>query len=588
MLPFLGAVRHFMGLDLEPRELPLNFDFPRISTQLKAGSGSAGKLMRDLREASDNPAEYFAVLLNVIKHLNRCAMKPSERLALTRDTLNLFYPAALEQLVKQAPGGGVPETDERKQVLSRVAEIAQLLGVSLQILFAGIYAGSNFKYARRQALLQECVSRIFDLMLLRQQARALRYQLLEDADWRCVNTLFCVMSRYDDVHQARPTLQKQLGLGTGRAAVSWHDQFVQLHVAAKFDMLRWPTHLQWVVSNYVYGVERAVTTRLSDQAQPGRNELVAYCYAGRAASRLALKPAPGPALLLDLSGLGEAIRKDCMGLMQAKRLRDAALLPPRFARFPVTEHFVISGQLLRGLADAEPDAGAESETSVEDLRIFVGFMEVFSLLRHKQGEFGGDERLADVLAKRSALIAEDHTATASSVWSLLVKNDSMVRLATQESSFTTRMSIGSLLAYGVGEDINRPKVAVVARIHRPSNKQVVIDLHSLADYAEPVLMTVNAAQQPANSPRVGKPALLLHDSAQRGSWQLMFQPQDVLPGVDQTAIHRKRQEVPIELESWRDATHDFHLYSTLLSSAQLGISGQPVYAAVAAPGQSTR
>lgn len=582
MLSLSSKIRHYLGRDLEPRALPLKFDFPRISAQLQAGSGSAGGLMRDLREASEAPAEYFAALLNVIKHLNRCAMKPRQRLALTRDILHLFYPAAVEYLTKQAAGGGVPEEEERKQALSRAAEIAQILAVSYQILFAGIYAGSNFTYARRRSLMQESVSRIFELMLLRQQARALRYQLLEEADWRCVNTLFYVMYRYENVRQALPTLHKQLGLASGRAAVSWQSQFAQLHVAAKFDMLRWPTHLQWVISNYVYGSENSVPIRLSEEAQPGRNELIAYCYAREAAGRQTLKPAPGPALLLDLGGLSEAIRKDCVGLMQAKKKRDLAALPPRFARFPETEHFVISGQLLRGLADAEPDEAVESETSVEDLRIFVGFMEVFSLLRHKQGEFGGDERLVDVLAKRSALIAEDHTATVTSIWSLLLQNDSMLRLATQESSYTTRMRIGSLLAYGVGEDINRPKVAVVARIHRPSNKRVVIDLHSLASYAEPVLMTVNAAQQSANGARMGKPALLLHDSAQRGAWQLMFQPQDVLPGVDQIAIHRNRQEYPIDLQGWRNATHDFHLYSTSLSSAHLGIAGEPRYAAVAA------
>lgn len=582
MMSLLNPIRHYFGLDLEPRELPLNFDFPRISTQLTAGSGSAGNLMGQLREASEAPAEYFAALLNVIKHLNRCALRPRQRLALTRDILNLFYPAALEQLVKLAKGGGVPEDEERKQTLSRMADIAQILTVSFQILFAGIYGGSNFKYARGRGLLQESVSRIFELMLLRQQARALRYQLLEEADWRCVNTLFYLMCRYEDVRLARPTLQKRLGLATGRVAVNWHDQFVQLHIAAKFDMLRWPTHLQWVISNYVYGVENSVPIRLSDEAQPGRHELIAYCYAGGAALAQAQKPPPGPALLLDLSGLSEAIRKDCQGLMQAKKKRDIAALPPRFARFPETEHFVISGQLLDALAGAGSDLLVERETSVQDLRIFVGFMEVFSLLRHKQSEFAGDERLADVLAKRSALIAADHTATATSVWSLLVQNDSTVRLATQESSYTTRMSIGSLLAYGVGEDINRPKVAVVTRIHRPSNKQVVIDLHSLANYAEPVLMTVNAARQPTNSPRTGKPALLLHDRMQRGAWQLMFQPQDVLPGVDQIAIHRQRQEYPIDLESWRNATHDFHLYSTSLSSAHLGISGEPRYSAVPA------
>lgn len=581
MLALWTRARHYLGLDLKARELPLNFDFPGISARLKTSHGSSANLMRKLNQSKEAPADYFGELLAVIKHLNRCAMKPRQRLALTRDVLNLFYPVALAQLARHAKTGGVPEEEERKLVLNRLVEIARILIVSCQILFDGYYRGSNFKYARARKVVRECVSRIFELMLLKQRAKALRYQLLDEQDWRVVNTIFYVMNIHEDVESAFPTLQELSPRGRKRNSVSLREQFALLHIVDKFDMLRWPAHLQWIIGNYAASVENAVAVRMTGDGVPAPHELIAYCYGGQAASSLALKNPPGPALLLDWRKLGEAIRKDCMALTESKKNRNVAAMPARFARFQEIDHLVISSQLVRGLGNAADDDGSETGTDVDDLRIFVGFSEVFDLLLHKQGEFASESRLADILAKRSAQIAEDHLATEKSVWSLLFQNERTLRLSTQETSLTTRMNLGSLLAYGVGENINRPSLAVVERIFRPSNKKVVIDLRSIAHYAEQVLMTVNAATQ-ATGRRHGKAALLLYDRINMGGWGLMFQPRDILPGIDQIAIHRNHQEIPIGLGSWRNVTHDFHLYATSLTSARLGISGEPRYAAAPA------
>jgi hypothetical protein len=424
---------------------------------------------------------------------------------------------------------------------------------------------------------QECVSRIFELMLLKQQAMALRYQVLGEQDWRAVNTLFYVMSSYEDVERAFPTLQKLLKSDVGRSAASLQEQFALLHMVGRFDMLRWPVHLQWIISNYMNGVESAVTVRMTDAGAPARNELIAYCYGEKAASTSASQSPPGPAMLLDYRNLSTAIHEDCRGLMESTKNRNAAAMPPRFARFLEIDHSVIADQLLRGLGDTESDKCVESETNFDELRIFVGFSQVFDMLRHKHGAFASEDRLEDVLAKRSALIAEDHLATDRSVWTLLFKNEKMLRLSTQETRYTTSMTIGSLLAYGLGDGINHPSLAVVERILRPSNKRVVIDLHIIAQYAEQVLMTVNAAKQAATGPRHGKAALLLYDKTGLGGWGLMFKPQNILPGFDQIAMHRRQRELPIDLKSRCNVTHDFHLYTTSLTSAQLGIRGEPSY-----------
>lgn len=571
MSKLLTAVHHFLGSDLPARELPLNFSLPKTSGRFAASNSSGGELNRQLDEAKDRPAEYFRLLLAEIKHVNRCSLKPQQRLSFTRDIQKLYYPVALAQITRHAKTGGIPEDEDHRQTLNQLVDIAQILITSWQILFAFYYSGSNYQYARAHDTVLMCATRIFELMLLKQQARALRYQLLAEPDWQLVNTLYYVMSCYEDVEQPLPTLRRELELGKTHADVSLSEQYACLQMTARFDMLRWPAHLQWIVVNYLQGVEHAVQVRTDAvNGKPGRNELIVYCYGSQPASAQPLSNPPGPVMILDCSNLNGAIRKDCMGLMQAGQA--GSTIPPRFARLPGAEHFVISEQLLRGLENIAEDGCIEKETRVEDLRIFVGFPEVFAMLRHKQGRYAGEDRLADVLAKRSALIAEDHIATEKSMWTLLFQNEKMIRLSTQETSFTTAMSIGSLLAYGVGEDIARPSLAVVSRIFRPSSKQVVIDMYSIAHYAEAVTMTVNATEQSGMSQL--KPALLVYG---KKGWGLMFPPRDILPGFDKIAMQRNGQQFEIKLESRCNATTDFYLFSTPALADQLGITGEPDY-----------
>lgn len=565
-------IKKFFGLDLPARDIPLQFLLPSVSNQLVVGYGRDVEFLDRLDAAKDHPDEYFSILRNFVKRMNRCAMKPRHRLTLTREILSLFYPTGIESLVKMADkkrsaGGGkdIPEELNRRNALAHMAEISKVLIVSYQIIFAKIYEGKNFQYARAQALREECVSFIFELTLLRQQVAALRYQLLDPADWQCVNTLFYVMSCYEDVQKPRKTLARQLGFDTSRASVSWEKQFSELHIVAKFDMLHWPTRLQWVIGTYVYGVENSVLTSLFKSIRPERNQIITCCHASQAAQREALVSDPSRALLLDFNALSQAVRKDCMDLLQAKKKRDRGALPARFARFPEEDHFVIFDLLLRGMQSIPVAEDVEGGIDVSDLRIYVGFSSVFSLLNHRQSIFASEKRLIDSLARRSAKIAADQRATETSGWRLLMQTETQMRLCTQENGYTTPMSIGSLLAYCETEQAQSTKLAVVTRIYRPNNKHVMIDLVILANDADAVLMTINSASQPSageGNSRSGTPAILLYEANRRSQPLLMFPPQDVLPGIDRIDIFHKEKMRPIELKNWRNATHDFYLYAT--------------------------
>lgn len=556
-------------MDLPKRSLPLDFALPEISARFKVSKSGGGEFTCALNESKAVPAEYLRLLLAEIKHMNRCGMKPSQRENLNDEVLEFFYPVALAQIAKYAETGGIPESDDCRQTLLMLVDIAQILIVSCQILFDGYYRASNYKYSKARVTVLQCASRIFELMILKQHVRALRYQLLGEQDWRLVNTLFYVLGQYEDVAQLLPTVQQEIGLKVGRSAVSFREQFVLLHIVAKFDMLSWPANLQWVIESYLRGIGNAVQVSMDvESAKPARNELICYCYGSQAARVQPLASPPGPAMMLNCNVLMDAIRKDCLGLAQSRKNPAGVGLPPRFARFHESERYVISERLLDGLQASQPVL-LEQRTSVCDFRIFVGFTEVFNLLRHQQGGYASEERLADALAKRSALIAEDSQTADQSLWSILYQNKYMVRMSTQESPFTIPMHIGELLAYGIGEDIQRPRLAVITRIFRSSEVGLVIDMQHIASYAEPVLMSVNASEQ-SKSEKIGvSPALLVHDKSNPLRWNMMFPPKDVLPGVDRIVIYRAQQEIAVELVSLCDATMYFHLFTTKLGSPQL-------------------
>lgn len=573
---FSGARKYF-GMDLPKRSVRLKFTLPEISGRFKARIVSDSEIKRELNELKENPAEYFSMLASEIKQVNRCALKSSQRLALVREVLALFYPLALAQLAQHAKTDGVPEADDRKQTLNLMASIAQTLTGSCQILFAEWYEGDNFQYARSHDALLECASNIFELLALRQRIRALRYQILNEQDWRLANTLFYVLSQYEDVGQELPTLRKRLGLDNGHGMSTFHELFASLHIMARFDPLGWPAHLQWVTGNYLRGVENPVQVRMNEEGGTlERCELIAYGYGGGAAVDHNNTTAQGPGMILNYRGLADAIRKDCMGLMQSRKSRNGSGSPVRFERFSDAERYVICERLLDGLQVSKP-ALREQRTSINDFRIFVGFVEVFNLLRHQQGEYAREERLADALSKRSALLAEDNQVTDQSLWSILYQDKSMVRLSTQETQFTTPMHIGALLAYGVGEDICRPRLAVITRLYRPSEGVLVVDLLRVASYAEAVMMTVNASEQTMLGKTRTFPALLVHDKRTPGRWDFMFQPMDVLPGLDEIMMYRGGQIMRVNLGNLCIATTDFRQYITPLDSTLLGVEGEPSY-----------
>ena len=271
-----------------------------------------------------------------------------------------------------------------------------------------------------------------------------------------------------------------------------------------------------------------------------------------------------------------------MNLVASKRDRKPDLMPVRFFRIQEIERYVVSDLLTKAYFGNDMTVVPEQEREAADLRVYVGFQAVFSLLRNTFNR-GDSERLVDKLAKRSALLAEDHVATVESVWFILHHDSKMIRLRTQETQFTTSMGVGALLSYGMGEEaVNSPRLAVVSRIYRPSAKAVVIDLFRLSRYAEPAAIFPKSDLGEVAGTEKGYAALLLHDEL-IGGWCLAFPPQGILLAARELTLKRGDKSYDLTLGGLRNVSTDFYVFATSLTTEQLGMEGKPEYPAPKKP-----
>lgn len=574
-------IRTYLGMELPPRLIPLHFVLPAQVEGVKL-EDLGNKDVRSAFEAlAQMPQEYFKLLHSKIRFLPRIPMNFRKRLRQLEIAEQLFFPKAAEQVSELAKQGGIPDSDMRQHILDSIAEIAQLLMVSYQGVFQEFYSGQDFRYARNRDKVLRCSCRILELIAFRQIVLGLRYQQMSEHDWQTANATFCVMQLYEDTSAPIMSLGEKLNLKASYHYSSLQDIFIKIQLVGLVDIMSWPTHLHDFLHNYIAAVPGPARIRSDEgNASLDRNCFVIECHSktpmhkGRAAS--------SPALIIDCSAFLEAVRRDCMNLIVCKRDRKPDLMPVRFFRISDVERYVVSDLLTKDYFGNGVVVVPEHEQKAADLRVYVGFQAVFSLLRNTFNR-GDSERLVDKLAKRSALLAEDHIATVESVWFLLYQDNKMIRLRTQETRFTTAMSVGALISYGMGEEaVNSPRMAMVSRICRPSAKTVVIDLIRLSRYAEPVAVFLKDDLAEVAGNEKGYAALLLHDEL-IGGWGLAFPPHGILFTVKDMNVKRGDRMHDLTLGGLRNVTTDFYVFATSLTTEQLGIDGPPAYPAPKQP-----
>lgn len=560
------------------KDIELSFALPPPDKHISAGKLFTRAFTEELSTLKKSPNEQLRLLRREIKSLTRCKLNPKERLDLNTQALTLAHPVLIDELRRYARDGGLPDSHKRQEALDLTSEIFQLIGHSYLAVFKHHYDAPDAHFDRNREELRLCACRFLELARLEQRSRALRYQLLGSNTWYLVNSLFHIMRAYDEVDTELATLDSELPSGHGERKTTLTTVYVAIQLISRLDMPSWPTTFQTLMSGYLNAFPEAAVLASDNGEAPSRYQLVTYCNDDLPAQpRRSYRNEGLRAILIDWSPLAQRLRSDSLNILTASRTGATEHVPKKLQLLSNVERLAFSHLALRGM-EAPPldNSHLESAQAVPNLHIYAGFKDVYQLAGHmlsSKSGLGREKRFVDLFAERSAMIAEDHTTENESLWHVLHQDNRQIRLRTQESRFTKRMMVGSLLAYGTGEqDIKRPRLCVVSRIIRQNNSQVTIDLDRLAKYAEPV--TVRAE----NHPDVMH-ALLIHDI--KLGWNLLFPPQYNLTDSVPVNLIFRGKAIPFELGVLRYVTAEFYSFSVPLSTTDLGLEEVPSY-----PGQS--
>jgi hypothetical protein len=533
----------FLGTHLPARELDLAFDLTPPLRRAARADLSGERTRERYAACAHNRRVQLVEIVEHIRTLNRSRAAPIPRFAVAELALGSVAAIAREAATEILAGaGGIPEHPERRERLDGICSALQVMLVAYQTVLDTDYRKSAFWYLRSRPRVHRCAHRILELILLIQQLRALSYRRLDGAHWRIANTVFRAMLEYEQVDIPLECVGSLLVARRGRDRLSLRELYAALQVPWVLDFLSWPETLMPFVLEYCRSIRDAVVflpeheanqphdpyRAPSDPSVPARALAWTRCYRSREPDSDPGPDTEGAALAIDYSVLATQAQADFQELCKARAERNPYLLPRRLARLDPSLHLAAAHLMVRVAGrDRCPEPHQSPRAEHRDLRIHAGFPEIFAHLQavfDPDGRFAARRELSNLFAQRSATIGEDHTATEESLWRIVREDPERLRLQTQETRFTHRLTIGSFLAYGVGETgIRAPRLGKVARIHRPENGVVLVDLRHFADYARPVTVQREDAANAPDSPP-GQPdsmrALLTCDD--RIGWGLLL------------------------------------------------------------------
>ncbi len=487
------SLRSFAGLDAPPREVAIKFQVPLpVAREKQPRLRDIVFLKKDLDDPDAELGYYRAVQKN-LRQLNRCKMNLVQRFVYNEAFIATFYPLMLKQVRQHLNDGGVPDSVMRQEMLDLMIDLMLQLIESYKIIFRTIYCGRNFQFARLANQFDKSAWRILELAKLKQRMMGLRYSGLSAQMWLTVNVVFHVMHGMGKTAQERTTLESIATNYGEPMEANLTDLFLSLQMVQRFDLSRWPTEWQFTFDRFGRSVRDWVALAQDDGGKLSHNASLSYCYDNRPAHQ-ERSEGNGSAVMIFWQNLNKKIMADYLQFFHEKGASRRANLTQKFEFLSFSEGLALVQLQLDSLNDQTlPPVNPDWDGKQCDLRIFVGFKFAYPFLYnlhyHADLEQVGT-RLEDLLAKRSAILAEDHVSTVDSAWYLQYQDQKVLKLRTQETQFTTPLRIGALLIYGIGnEGIQQPTLGMVSRIVRPQAKKVFIDIVRLGEQPEPIMAT---------------------------------------------------------------------------------------------------
>jgi hypothetical protein len=564
MAGLISYTKKLLHLDLPRRELAIRFSVPSTLSDAKKPD-LLSILVFDKIDDQKDSINYLKMLQKQARQLVQCSLGTPARASYTRKMVQFFYPVALKLASKHSKNGGVPDPELRQVTLDLMIDITSRLIDSYKLVFKMLYQGPQTRLAMSYKDFILSAFRILELTKFKQKLKGLRYQSLSEAAWLTVNNVFHAMLALGKCNEPMPLLENVLKSNQPDQTLT--DLFIAIQTSARLDILKWPTEWQSFIDNYSDSAEQAVQINPDNGKDLNRNLSISYAYdngpsrSGRAGNGDSL----GPSAFINWQKLNQVITSDTQMFSMGKSQHEKLNISNKFAMLTYTESMAIvklQMEIFRG--DVHRTSSEDKAWEDADMRMYIGFWSVYELLDnifYPLHSAAVGTRLADSLAQRSATLAEDHVATHASLWSMQARGDQEVMLKTQETQFTTGMRIGSLIAFGVGDEgAKRPNIGVISRMCRPASRNVIVDLEKFGKSAEPVMVTPDLTcvdKIERNGKQTVHAILVRYDN---GKSTLLLPPDTGFGEKSRLMMKRNKQIQMIALGKIEDVTKDFSLF----------------------------
>ncbi|MFZ6752294.1 hypothetical protein ACO0KY_02875 [Undibacterium sp. Dicai25W] len=492
---------NWLGLNFPAQRIPLTVILPLVKSTPLPVLNALYQLQKT-RATEDEDVQFLRLILKNLKQLNRCDTSVTQREEYNHRLAALFYPLTQVMVGRFGKDGGVPDSQVRAQTLDTLIAICTEFASSYGVIIQYYQQCSRFRYARSLKKLDLAALRLFEFLKMEQSIKGLRYQELSEKSWAMANTLIHILAASERLSVVLKPLDQTYSAERAVATTRAMDVYLSIQMSERLQLSFWPVQWQsWLQRSLGLGDLKIGLSVLSEQTNKIQVSFV-YCYDPTPScftpklNKTSVEP-----LLLQWDQLQQSLTSDFAQVLRSRQSERQVTLSKHLSLFHRDEQLALA-QLQFDRFNTYPIravAKLDQEKEVPDLRIFIGFKDVFALLRHIAS--GGTwkpigQRMTDLLARHSAVFSDDADASVESTWSLRHQDNSLICLSSLESRHTTHMHIGDLAACMLEQsDWHQPKLCVIQRILRPQAGRVYVEMQVLSEQSEAIFFESQVLNQ---------------------------------------------------------------------------------------------
>lgn len=404
--------------------------------------------------------------------------------------INKIYNAYLSQ-------EDFPESEIQRDALNSAIDAIHQVITAYKHIFKAEYESFNSPMKLVHDRVRHAGFRILELTQIEQRLLAAAHQKLPDTAWKDLNQVFFVFWHFNDYTTPRE-LSGCLKINktdskvvfTGNQPKSPVQLYVSTQLFALADGSNIPNKALHIIDAYL----SMINEKISVSAYSGDELVDGMLIIPKDLAQppqIKLQNIKKPALLIDLFDLWRQIKKDADSLEKINRGIKEDISPALATLSPVERRPLIEG-LLNKLRHYSRKSTRNNPSTSVPLNIFIGFSESHQAIAKFSNQEKQDDHtlgLLKELSRNSSGISIDNKHSIDESWYLADISEGGLRVQTQVSRFTTKISVGNLIAYNI-QDKNDFSISLgyITRINRLNEIDMELSIVKLCENPQAVVV----------------------------------------------------------------------------------------------------